>query len=227
MITSNPNAMAERRAAYLNDLNAKRAKREENAKRRVEAREALKDPNNLIAVAVMPQKKKAQDRAEQFAKERVAFVKSELEKNGWDINAAAPRPRSMGMGRVQYMAAAAKRYMFASVVKSRVSYLSMNAPDFVDMNKERIAKFIADARKSAAEEYDMFVMKLNGKIGAVKSAKLEGDHVWGFSFLTVQPKDKGRKEEIWKTQMILNVSKLGKAFNQFPTRKVNKKEGRK
>lgn len=61
-------------------------------------------------------------------------------------------------------------------------------------------------------------MKLEMKIGEHLTATLEGNHVWGDSFITVE-KANGENER-WRTHTILNVSKLGLYFNQFPTRKI-------
>lgn len=60
--------------------------------------------------------------------------------------------------------------------------------------------------------------KLIGKIGPVTSATIKGNHVWGHSVLTITNPD--AVVEHWKTRQIVNVSKLGKLFNQWPTRKT-------
>lgn len=86
------------------------------------------------------------------------------------------------------------------------------------MPEELVEKFIQAAKADAAAQYEAFVAKLQQKIGEVKNATLKGNHVWSYSILTVEKPD-GTVEH-WKTQMIINVSKLGKMFNQFPTRKV-------
>jgi hypothetical protein len=91
-------------------------------------------------------------------------------------------------------------------------------PEFADMSAEKGEKFVQEARENAAFQYEAYVAKLNKKIGPAKSASLTGNHVWGYSFLTVVTES--GETQIWKTQMIVNVSKLGKLFNQFPTRKV-------
>lgn len=92
------------------------------------------------------------------------------------------------------------------------------APDFVDVTDERVARYVKTAREDAAAQYEAFVAKLTVKIGAVETATLAGRGVWSHSILTVTKSDGAR--ENWKTQMILNVSGLGKVFNQWPTRKV-------
>ena len=97
----------------------------------------------------------------------------------------------------------------------------MNDPVPVKMDREEIARFIKNSKEEAAAQYDAFVAKLIRKIGVVETAELTGNHVWSYSYLNVTKAD-GTKES-WKTQMIVNVSKLGKLFNQWPTRKVGKR----
>ena len=46
--------------------------------------------------------------------------------------------------------------------------------------------------------------------------------MWSYSFLYVTTPSNG--DQCWKTQQIINQSKLGKLFNQFPTRKIKMKK---
>lgn len=89
--------------------------------------------------------------------------------------------------------------------------------DYADIDSEKCKKFVEEARKNAAEQYDLFVEKLNQKIGVAITARLEGNHVWSYSFLYVTTPT---GDQCWKTQQIINQSKYGKLFNQFPSRKV-------
>jgi hypothetical protein len=82
---------------------------------------------------------------------------------------------------------------------------------------ERIERFVAQAGEDASAQYTAFVAKLECKVSECDSAELLGDHVWGHSTLTVR---KGAQTECWRTHQIINVSKLGKVFNQWPSRKV-------
>lgn len=82
---------------------------------------------------------------------------------------------------------------------------------------EKVERFVADAAKEAELAYTSFIAKLEKKVGECDSATLEGDHVWGHSTLIVV---KGEQVERWRTQQIVNVSKLGRPFNQWPTRKL-------
>jgi hypothetical protein len=87
-----------------------------------------------------------------------------------------------------------------------------------ERSEEAVQRFVKEAGTMASEQYTLFIRKLESKVGAHVSATLEGSHVWGFSELTVTKAD-GSKEK-WRTQQIVNVSVLGKLFNQWPSRKV-------
>jgi hypothetical protein len=173
---------------------------------------------NVIEKAVNPLKKDAMDRAEKFAKETIAQVEKELVAAGNDLKIAAPYPDSWNMGRNEYMMKLARYKLFQSLTLWRKSGIGSQDPCYADMDAARCADFVEGARKDAEEQYKAFVAKLNHKIGPAKAARLEGNHVWFHSHLFVTTA-KGEKQ-IWKTQMIVNVSKLGKVFNQFPTRQV-------
>jgi hypothetical protein len=172
----------------------------------------------LIEKAVLPLKTDAIFRAEQDAKKIVANVETELREANYDLRVAAPYPKG-SLGRVEYFVALSRYQLFQKVTRWRKSSVSMHEPQLADMDQERIQEFIQEAKDDAAIAYDAFVVKLTDKIGPVTSARLEGNHVWGWSHLFVATT---RGPEIWKTQIIGNVSKLGKYFHQHPTRKVKK-----
>lgn len=176
---------------------------------------------NPIEAAVLPLKSVAMARAEMKANEIVERVRAELEKADGDARIAAPYPNAISMGREEYQKKHARYNLFRMLSKTdetkKVGY-RLDDPEYRVMNDDLIARFVKVASDNAAAQYDAFVAKLNSKIGEVTSATLEGNHVWGHSILRVVKAD-GSKEN-WKTQMIVNQSKLGTVFNQFPTRKV-------
>jgi hypothetical protein len=174
---------------------------------------------NPIEAAVMPLKEAAVDRAEQEAKKLIATVLKRLEEAGWDIAKVAPRasPQVHGYGNA-YHQAASLHTLYSSVTASAVRRVFPTDPDIRKASPEAEARFIKGARHDAAVAYVGFVAKLVMKIGTVDSASLVGSHVWGYSVLTVAKAD--GSVERWKTQQIVNVSKLGKLFNQWPSRKV-------
>lgn len=175
---------------------------------------------NNIEKAVSPLKEDAQERAEQEAVKLIEKVKVSLSDAGNDLKKAAPYPDSFRMGRNEYITAIGKRTLYSSLVDHRQCTGMVNEPDFVDISNEKIERFIKESRDNAAFQYDKFVAKLVGKIGDTKSAILSGNHVWGYSILTIELPN--GESQNWKTQQIVNVSKLGKLFNQWPTRKLKK-----
>jgi len=177
-----------------------------------------KDMMHPIETAVMPLKDAAIARADKEAHALVERVRADLEKHAWDFAAAAPYPRSLHMSRRDYLMGVSKYKLYAALTRSTNAILRPKEPHIVTMHADKIAKFIQEAKENAADQYEAFVAKLCGKVGEVESATLSGDHVWSYSLLKVTKPDGAT--ETWKTRMIINVSKLGKLFNQWPTRKV-------
>lgn len=173
---------------------------------------------NKIEEVVLPLKNDAMDRAEQHAWDVIAVVAKKLWEADWDAEKVAPYPDSWRMSKEQYHEGMREYKKFRAFVSHDKGSRRSSEPELVTLSIDRMRHFVEAARDNAAAQYDSFVTKLNMKIGEVTEAKLEGNHVWGYSHLLVTKAD-GTKE-IWKTQMIINVSKLGLVFNQFPTRKV-------
>lgn len=178
---------------------------------------------NVIETAVAPLKNDAMDRAEGWAVKRIMDIKNELAVNDWNLDAVAPRGRS-NQSRGDYQQANAKRQMYQTVTKT-VSYGDSfsKKPTIVEANEAAEEKFIKSCREEAALQYDAFVAKLTKKVtdslGEMPvSAELDGRAVWNRSELTVKAAD-GRVER-WLTKTIVNVSPLGKYFNQWPTTKI-------
>lgn len=180
------------------------------------------DLANPVTAAVLPLKEQAQDRAEQEARQMIKTALNLLEENGWDARAVAPYPDSLRVGREQYRRMKAKHDFVLRITTTDHSkyYGSFRGPHYVLRCPEHEERFVKLARDEAAAQYDMFVIKLVGKVGPVTEAKLEGSHVWGHSFLTVRNAD--GTQDIWKTQQIVNRSGLGTMFNQWPTRKLKR-----
>jgi hypothetical protein len=177
---------------------------------------------NPVYLAVMPLKEAAIARAEKHANEQVTSMTEALKTADWRINVVAPRPNSYRMSRFEYKQCAGRRSMFDSITTDRKGQsVLMRYEDTerrVDLCDKRIANFISCAKKDAAAQYDAFVEKLVAKVGDVTAATLAGCHVWGHSVLTVVTA--AGESQRWQTQMIMNVSCLGKLFNQWPTRKL-------
>lgn len=88
--------------------------------------------------------------------------------------------------------------------------------EWIDMTPT--SEYVRMQRQGASDSYDSWVYKLVQKIGKpVTDADVSGDP-WTNSRITVKCKD--GETQTWNTRMILNTSKRGKVFNQFPTRKA-------
>jgi hypothetical protein len=80
------------------------------------------------------------------------------------------------------------------------------------------SEYVEEQAKMADARYEAWIFKLIAKVGKrVVWADMKGNP-WTGSTLNVETED-GEKQT-WNTQMILNTSKLGKLFNQFPTRRA-------
>lgn len=173
---------------------------------------------NPVETAVAPMKSEAMDRAAKDAREMVARRIAKLEAANWDLSVVAPEPNSFRMGRNEYLSVKRERSSYLSFVRHVDSWRKRGEPETVRVDEPSVERFVTACVEGAAASYEMFVAKLVRKIGACETAELTGSHVWGYSILTVTKAD-GSKEN-WKTQQIVNVSKLGLLFNQWPSRKV-------
>lgn len=171
-------------------------------------------------IAVEPLLVDAEKAAEQYANKVIANVMKDLAANDWDLQKCAPWPHNLPYGTPEYHTAVSKQKLYHSLVRDDDSvYRSycLGAPHIVKADPEAQKRFVDEARRNAALQYESFILKLETKIGSHSAAVLDGSHVWGYSILTVTTPEGVQR---WKTQTIINVSKLGKLFNQYPTRKV-------
>jgi hypothetical protein len=185
------------------------------------SRDAFNGDTNMnpIEQAVAPHRQASIDRALEQGRKMVAGAYEQLEAAGWDLNIAAPRPLST-MRREAYKYAQAKENFFRRLVTpvDQTGCVRFNAPEPVIRNIEGEKAFLADVANDASLDFDAYIAKLNAKIGECTEAKLDSGAIWNGSILTVTKAD-GTTEN-WKTKMIINVSCLGKLFNQWPTRKM-------
>jgi hypothetical protein len=168
-----------------------------------------------VGRALMPQKVDAVRSAAEDAQRVIDRVMADLEKHGWDINAAAPRPSTWA---ANYKAASAKRGLYSRLSESLDNRYRTSGPDIVKADPKGHLRFISDAEQDAALQYDAFICKMVGKVGEVTDATIEGEHVWGHSILTVTlPSGEVQR---WKTQQIVNYSVYGTPYLQWPSRIV-------
>lgn len=179
----------------------------------------MSTPKTAVRIAVEPLLAEAVDRAEREARAVVVKVMADIESHGWNITKAAPWPSSIGLrvGQPEYAQGKSKYTLYHSLVQTISTNYRPNEPEIVKPDLDRQQRFIAESREAAALQYESYICKLEDKVGDHSEATLAGSHVWGHSVLTVTTPE---GIERWQTQMIVNVSKLGKLFNQFPTRKV-------
>lgn len=182
------------------------------------AQVAAREPVGLV---VHPMKANAVQHAHDKAVATVERVRADLEAHGWDVEQAAPYPWRGNSWDNAVQAAKDKSTFYSMLVKddpNAKNRHNIGAPRIVIMSDTGVARYIKQREESAAFQYDAFICKLVSKVGDVKSAALEGNHIWGHSILTVV-RFCGTVER-WKTQQIVNYSKFGEGFYQWPTRKV-------
>lgn len=170
--------------------------------------------NTPIANAVAPLKQQAADRAELAVTEQIERTLAALAAVGNDMDVFAPLPRGT-MDRASYKQAAALRSFVSSITVGTKACRMPRDPNLRTTNPEGIARVVAQARGEAEAGFDAYVAKLEQKVGEHSAAALHGSSVWGHSVLDVQTPAGAQR---WVTKQILNVSVLGKLFNQWPTR---------
>lgn len=172
-----------------------------------------------IRQAVTPLLSDAQDAAEKRARALIEKIAKELQEAGNDLRVIAPYPSSSSMSKRDYHVARGKYSLYRSVAKLRDTFCrGIKDPELADICPDKIERFVRMAREDAAAQYEVFIVKLEGKVGDCVSATLNGNHVWGRSTLTITKA--GGTVQRWLTQTIINVSPLGKLFNQYPTRLI-------
>jgi hypothetical protein len=170
---------------------------------------------NPIYAAIAPQKAETVARAQAYTREQLVAFAAKFPA-GADFKALAPRPDSFRTGREQYNRMMAYRSLAQRVVEVKHGGWPGYAETVIGVDAEGIDKLVEEAGEEAAASFDAYVAKLTAKVGECDEAAVCGD-LWHFSTLTVR---KGDATESWHTQQILNFSVYGKAFNQWPTRKM-------
>lgn len=189
------------------------------------AKQAMQEQVRLspITKAVEPLKTAATNAAEAYAKQVIEEATKRLTEAGNDLQIVAPYPTSSDY---MYRSLVARYTFYRSICKSRKATRSMREPEIADIDPKGVAKYIKDAREDAAFQFNQYVFKLVSKVGHVISAEIElVNGLWSHSILTVSAEhDTGNgtafHTEQWRTKHILNQSKYGTVFSQFPTRLV-------
>lgn len=180
---------------------------------------------DIISAAVSHLKEPSMERAEEATRSLAERYQITLEAAGWDLEVAYPYPSSTHHSSADFHAMKARRNMAQRLSKYDTERNGVSrrprTPNYRIWDPEGVEALVVQAREQAAHQYDAFVAKLVDKVeadGPVVEAILTGEHVWGHSILTVCHAD-GTTHQ-WRTEMIINVSKLGTLFNQWPTRKL-------
>lgn len=147
--------------------------------------------------------------ATQRTKEFVKMKLADLKNQGNDLSKLLPKNIRTGEGKQLSI-------LYNMITKQKGKRVSLRDPDIRMVDKKGVDRYVKIGTQQAEDNFDAFVNKMVEKVGPVKKADLTGQ-IWTNALLTVTTKD--NKTEKWKTQIILNFSKYGKMFNQFPTRK--------
>lgn len=173
-----------------------------------------------VGAALHQRKADAVSYAENRAFRQVEEAMVELEAAGWDLNVLAPYPDSRRVSREKYLSMRDRHNYFAMLTEADPTAGNthrVGAPNIRRRNERGELRFIQKAKDSAAFQYDKFICKMVAKIGSgAINAKIEGNHIWGNSVLTVWMADHSIQR--WHTKQIWNVSCLGKDFPQWPSR---------
>lgn len=199
---------------YLKSVEISAVVKKAQVKAQKEEEQKIRNQTDAVYQAVLPLKKAAELNAEQRTREIAARVAEELIAVGGNLNKLAPEPEYISYENSQTVA-------YKVAMQTRAFYIDFSERIGRTTKREvtvaRTEELVARAIRDAGLQFEAFVFKLNDKINdPVLSAELKGNAVWTDSLLTVETKNKG--QQVWHTQMILNVSKYGKVFNQFPTR---------
>lgn len=193
-------------------------KREQaKAEKQIVLQKQFRDSSTLIAVLNMhieEYKKVAGEKAEEQYQRR----KNVLEAHDWNLDSIATRPNG-NMGRSEYQMNSAIRSSYLSLFERvHTSSPRMKDPVILKYSATLHKKFIDDSIKGAEASYHAWVAKMIQKIGKpVVDAKMTGNP-WTRSVLTVTCND--GETQVWNNQMIINFSKYGLMFNQFPSRRA-------
>lgn len=146
--------------------------------------------------------------AETRAEAKYKSVLDTVKQHDWNLDELAPKPHS-NMSRGEYRAASNYRMFLVSLFDKDV-----NDP-FIKHSSVKKHRFIDMIKDQARTDYLGWINKMTEKIGKpVASASVKGNP-WVDSVLSVITID--GEVQVWDTQMIINTSKLGKLFNQFPS----------
>lgn len=212
---------------YLKTIEVSAVTKRETAKVKKAEEARIRNQTDIVYQTVLPLLKCAQDEAEAQTRSEAERVEEILAKHGFDLEKVAPKAKSVYFNGKKNWEATYEAHRKANI--KRVFYQSFCEVEsstkdstILKMSQEAIERKVEQSRCDAAFEFEAYVAKLNAKINdPVLQAELsQVAGVWFDSDLTVVTQNKGT--QVWNTKVIVNFSKHGKAFNQFPTRLVHR-----
>jgi hypothetical protein len=177
-----------------------------------------------VGAAIHAQKADAVRYAEEDAAATIERVRKLLAEHNNDVNACAPYPRGNSWNDSDYDRKMARYQLVSSLTTAdpskpyQGSYGRKGEAYFVVVGADQVERFLDNARRDAALQYDAFICKMVAKVGECAKAELTGSHIWAHSFLKVTKAD--GSTETWKTQQIVNQTKYGSPYYQWPSRKM-------
>lgn len=192
-----------------------------DAKKKVQAEEkAKKHVSSATLVKVLEEHMQEYiDRAVEMKKESIEYLAKQLKKVDWDLDKIHVQADYRKHGRTEHQRLNNMRAPYFQIfeVESHADSYSRDPNKHTKLKRSpKKEKLVLEATREAAKKsYLEWVDKMIDKIGApVVKAKMTGDP-WHGSTLTVET-DAG-ETQTWHTKMILNFSKYGTMFNQFPS----------
>lgn len=134
----------------------------------------------------------------------------------WDLNIAVPFPKGTDENYKEMKMLRSWYESLTNRANPQPSYKPCD-PNIRIASDSAKMRLIDNAVKDAELDYLDYITKLENKIGVtVNTATLVGN-LWSGSILTV---DTSEGTQRWNTKIIINQSKYGRLFNQFPSRRL-------
>ena len=174
---------------------------------------------NPIEEALLPALPDLMDQEEKKTRAWIKRMFDELADHDWSLSSYAPLDHSKPRGYYHNREAEAKRNRLSGITER--DYKAPKEAERVMPSDRGVERLVECRVKGMENDFLGFIAKMVGKAGKdAVSAKLirSGINGWHNSIIEVEHAD-GTVSK-WRTNMIVNVSKLGRYFNQWPTRKL-------
>jgi hypothetical protein len=174
---------------------------------------------NLIAERIAPMKDAAVTAATTRMVNRIKHLLAEVREAGFCIKQFRLDSRNSkeAYAKLQIIRRITKRDE-ALAKRNGINPNHVDGWDYVQGCEDGIGNLVKEVADMAAAQYEEYVCKLTQKVGSYDEIKVQTvSGLWTESILTAT---KDGVDTKWKTQIIVNFSKYGLAFNQFPTRKI-------